>query len=1078
MRAIALVIVSLFFQGLVEAAPAVWRGADLGADAAPGGSEPASRHTWDGTTLVITGSGAGLDVKPKDDKGRVQRALPAADHCRFVFVERAAGDFEIVARLSGLAGGSEPTAGIMIRAAADGSKPGSPLVAAIYRGSDQSLGWLSRMAADEVHPAPRTLRGGIKLASGPPVWIRLVRMGKNFAVYKSRDGLTGGPDDHRLWVMLGNTSGGPFGIDGPLEVGLFAAGGPDGAPATATFDSIEVGPARMRYRTSWVGNTFGSRDDDKHVSNGISAMWVAPDGTSYTSSYWDEGGRPVTSYTPDGKPGRALSGTPQSNEGGISGDKRFVYYAFVDKVMQHDRENPGKESTPIEMSVSLHNQEAKQSVVSGLASDGKELFIADSRDNLIRVASLEPPKMRWRPIAANPRVQMTPEPVAVEDPRLAPALVYQTQRGGEGIQYTFEGLVPEQAYTVRLHLAEFEDRKKLAADDRARFIGIQGERVNVAEVAGGIRRAYVHDVQRKADKDGKVTIGYGSYGPGACGVEVLDAAGKRRVAVNCGGPPVDGFEGESQEMVDRAFAVDRPGPMIVDQRGDLWIIQCGNEFPIGAVPHAKYPAAIKCYKKDGTFTGRQITDVVNPRGLGYDAVNDRLLVGENGPDLNVRVYGGLDSRPTLLQTFGEKGGIYAGNTPGLVNDPSAGGAARFAGIAGLGVDSKGNLYVGGGFAGSDLRKFAPRGKGGWNGGQPEWQLNSLMFCNTYDVDPDSDGADLYGTYNHLKLDLSQTAPGREQQFFGYSWDLRRYGNPDRAGSSQSILRRLGPDRRLVMVTSGQGQVGDIKIFRYEGEIAIPAGGTRDRGKILWIDTNADGRDDPDELTTMASPIGWITGLCVDSKGDIWAGNATTGGCFMRRFFFKGMSEKGVPLYDGRRGEGYEDIRFPEEGDKTNAWGMACRLDYDADRDMLVAMYPAAPRKGDSDYTPPYFVARYDEWSKGNRLPRWKQRALEPSANPDFFMYEVNQFPHRGYMGMQIAGDYVFFAYLFGEVHVFDLATGKLAEILSVGPECNGQSAWEDAAMGLRAFKRSDGEYLIFTENSGWGGKNNFFRWKP
>ena len=48
----------------------------------------------------------------------------------------------------------------------------------------------------------------------------------------------------------------------------------------------------------------------------------------------------------------------------------------------------------------------------------------------------------------------------------------------------------------------------------------------------------------------------------------------------------------------------------------------------------------------------------------------------------------------------------------------------------------------------------------------------------------------------------------------------------------------------------------------------------------------------------------------------------------------------------------------------------------------------------------------------------------------------------------------------------------------MGPEVNGQCAWEDAAMGLRAFKTKAGEYLIFTENSGWGGKNNLFRWRP
>jgi hypothetical protein len=124
------------------------------------------------------------------------------------------------------------------------------------------------------------------------------------------------------------------------------------------------------------------------------------------------------------------------------------------------------------------------------------------------------------------------------------------------------------------------------------------------------------------------------------------------------------------------------------------------------------------------------------------------------------------------------------------------------------------------------------------------------------------------------------------------------------------------------------------------------------------------------------------------------------------------------------------------------------------------------------------MARYDHWSRGNRKSRWKVRGLRPETDGDYFMYEVNLFPYSGYMGLQIAGDYIFFAYLFGEVHVFDLKTGKLVEVLSPGPEVNGQSAWEDASMGLRAFKTSAGEYLIFTENSGWGGKDNFYRWRP
>jgi len=62
-----------------------------------------------------------------------------------------------------------------------------------------------------------------------------------------------------------------------------------------------------------------------------------------------------------------------------------------------------------------------------------------------------------------------------------------------------------------------------------------------------------------------------------------------------------------------------------------------------AVHDAKYPAVLKCYTQDGKFTGREITDFVTPTAVAYDAVNDRLLVAENGPDQNIRFYDHLDS---------------------------------------------------------------------------------------------------------------------------------------------------------------------------------------------------------------------------------------------------------------------------------------------------------------------------------------------------------------------------------------------------------------------------------------------------
>jgi len=1022
-------------------------------DVGVGEPRPVGSHAWDKQTLKVTGAGAGLNIMGKDQ-------------IQFARLTREAGDFEIVARLVDFMGEGDAAAGIMARM---DTAPNSAMTSLFFKTKENTAGWISRKPGTGPQGSPQMFSGGIPLAQKPPLWLRMVRVGKNFAVYKSRDG--------KLWSMISNVSGGPIALEGQLELGFFVASAAGDKPVTATFDSISIGAARMRYKTSWVGNTFGCRAEDNHVSNALSAMWVAPDGTCYTSSYWDEGGQPVTSYR-NGKVARALPiGTPQTAEGGITGDAKHIYVAAVDLITQLDPTSPDFAPRPLPLSVNLLDKKSNNSVISGMASNGRELFVADSRENLIRVVAVEPVPTYQIPTAANDGIRNAPMAVVVpkNTPGFVPAIVYQSQRVGEGFKYTLPGFTPGAKYIVRCHFAEY-DQRPANCDPRNRFININEVQVNVAALAGGVLKPLVKDFpDYKADASGNVVINCGSYGgPGICGIEVLNAKGERLFAINCGGVPVGDFKGESQEMVSRAFPFERPGPMTIDKRGDLWIIQCGNDFPIGSGTTAKYPAAVKCYKTTGTFTGRQITDAINPRALGYDAAKDELLVAENGPDLNVRFYGNLDRSPTLVRTFGEKGGIYSGKRPGLVNDPAAGGYARFAGISGLGMDAQGNLYVGGGFQGSDLRMFTPEGKFGW-------MVHSLMFCNTYDVDPASDGSELYGTYNHLKLDLSRTEPGSEQRYVAYNWDLRKYGEPIRQGSSQTIVRRLGPDKRLIMFTSGQGDMGDIHIFRFEGEIAVPCGSIHNQvnGNAVWIDANGNGKAEPEESTKMPSSIQGITGVCVDTKGDIWTAVPTTGGAFMRHFFFKGFNTHGVPVYSGVQGKGYEDIPFPEGGAKINCWGMACRLDYDVERDIMVAFFPAVPRTGEGDKSPAqYFMARYDDWSKGNRVPKWKVKAFTPQTDPDYFMYEVNLFPYCGYMGMQVTGDYVFFAYLFGEVHVFDLDTGKLLEILALGPEVNGQSAWEDAAMGLRAFKRKNGEYLIFTENSGWGGKNNFFRWRP
>ena len=367
--------------------------------------------------------------------------------------------------------------------------------------------------------------------------------------------------------MISNVSGGPIAFDGPVQLGVFVSSGVAGKTATATFDSIAIGAPQMRYKTSWVGNTFGSREEDKHVSNAISAMWVAPDGTCYTSSYWDEGGRPVTSYR-DGRAARGLPiGTPQTAEGAITGDATHLFVAAVDRIIQLDPAKPDFAPQPLCLSVNLLDKEKNHSVVSGLASDGRRLFVADSRENLIRIVSVAPdlaPKKYHVAQAANDGVILAPQPVVVPpgDPRLAPAIVYQTQRGGEGNRYTLPGFTPGREYTVRGHFVEYVDRPA-NCDPRNRFVVVNGVEVRVAELAGGVLKPLVKDFPgAKADANGNVIVTHGAYGgPGICGFEILDADGKRLFAINCGGPPVGRLPG-------RMPGTRRPGVSVRTPRAD------------------------------------------------------------------------------------------------------------------------------------------------------------------------------------------------------------------------------------------------------------------------------------------------------------------------------------------------------------------------------------------------------------------------------------------------------------------------------------------------------------------------------
>jgi hypothetical protein len=66
--------------------------------------------------------------------------------------------------------------------------------------------------------------------------------------------------------------------------------------------------------------------------------------------------------------------------------------------------------------------------------------------------------------------------------------------------------------------------------------------------------------------------------------------------------------------------------------------------------------------------------------------------------------------------------------------------------------------------------------------------------------------------------------------------------------------------------------------------------------------------------------------------------------------------------------------------------------------------------------------------------------------------------------MDVAGDKVFAVTVFtAEVYIYNAETGAFEMKLSPGQEVAGESGWVDIPYGLRAFRRQNGEYLVFVE---------------
>ncbi|MBV9868027.1 MAG: hypothetical protein JO316_21940 [Abitibacteriaceae bacterium] len=87
--------------------------------------------------------------------------------------------------------------------------------------------------------------------------------------------------------------------------------------------------ADLNYTVSWVGNTFPGAQ--KWVQQDIHAMWVTPDGTIYTNTGWDEGGREVGAYKNGDVIGKAghTHGWGYGGGSAIAANSKYIFIAQV-----------------------------------------------------------------------------------------------------------------------------------------------------------------------------------------------------------------------------------------------------------------------------------------------------------------------------------------------------------------------------------------------------------------------------------------------------------------------------------------------------------------------------------------------------------------------------------------------------------------------------------------------------------------------------------------------------------------------------------------------------------------------------
>jgi regulation of enolase protein 1 (concanavalin A-like superfamily) len=456
------------------------------------------------------------------------------------------------------------------------------------------------------------------------------------------------------------------------------------------------------------------------------------------------------------------------------------------------------------------------------------------------------------------------------------------------------------------------------------------------------------------------------------------------------------------------WSLTDPGAIAVDGSGNIWVAQ-------------KSEGTIQEFSASGTALNTiSMGTSSRPSALYFDSVNNQLMIGDQGPNMNIQIYGNLSSTPSLVSTFGVQGG-YLDTTTGSKGQT---GSQRFTRVVGIGKDSSGILYVlnnpwGGTW---DLGRNGKTDIHAYNSaGVLQYTLQALNFEGNASFDPGTDGVNLYSGQDVYTGSGGAGYLGNSVDTIDYPTDPRVDVTNNSRGFDFGIMTSVNGHRIL----ASTGQNPDIFLFSYfpaNQYASIPFG-------------TLPGQTTPAGYTNYFNTLARVrNGFSMDTNGDIWVGLDKTNE--ITHYPLTGFDANGVPLYGAPTTVATPSTIAPLAG-----------IEYIPSTDTMVLM-----TANGTDWTSlGGRVEVYHGWLAGNTTNPYPVITLKTAQNPK---------------GRTAAGNYLFISYVHTvpDIDAYNLTTGTNDLTMTTANPNVVVGNDVDSMYGIRAYQKQNGQYLISKDN--------------